>query len=291
MVVEVTCPEEAEPGSRITVYWEYKLGRPSQSDWIGYYKRSRAADSRDYYVYQRTGGTDKGSLEFVVPNKLGICEFRLFQNNSYKVVARSARGVRVGNAVAVQATLRDGVITAAVAYRDKAAQHSTWDWLGLYRADETDNRAYFEGMSAYVTKDAIPFKAPRRPGRYVVRYFQSGSGYSELAQSNVVEVDDNDVLKVVVAAAQGVPAVGDTVEVVWHLESVTTSHKDWVGLFREGQFNPLMPLAMQHTHAAKPDGSLKFILSRGLTPGRYEFAFVQARSGSAVKTTIPFEVK
>jgi len=288
VVVELTCPADAEPGSRITVYWEYKLGRPSQSDWIGYFKRSRAVDSRDYYTYQRTGCSEKGSIEFIVPNKLGICELRFFQNNSYKVLSRSS-SIRVGNAVTLDASLKEGSIVVTVRYADKAKQHSTWDWLGLYSADQIDNRTYFEGMCAYVTKDAIPFQQPRKPGRYVVRYFQSGSGYSELAVSNYVDIDDNDSFKVV--NKSNVFAVGDTAEVVWRIESINAAQKDWVGLFREGEFNPLAPLAMQHTHASKPDGSLKFILSRGLTAGKYEFVFVQARSGTPVKRTLPFTVQ
>lgn len=289
VVIEVTCPPSAEMGSRITVYWEYKLGRPSRSDWIGYFKRSRDPDSRDYYTYQKTGGADKGSIEFVVPSKLGICELRFFQNNSYVVAARSGP-IRVGNAVTVQATLKDGVINAAVQYADKTKDHSTWDWLGLYSTEEKNNRSYFEGMCAYVTKDVVPFQAPRKPGRYVIRYFQSGSGYSELATSNMVEIEDHDVLKVIVPSG-GAAKVGETVEVVWRIESINPALKDWVGLFREGEFNPLAPLAMLHTHATKPDGSLKFILSRGLTPDQYEFVFVQARSGTIVKRSLPFKVE
>jgi hypothetical protein len=125
--VEITCPESAEMGSKMTVYWEYKRGRPSMSDWIGYFKRSRSDQSRAYYVYQKTGGSEKGKLEFVVPSKLGICEVRMFQNNSYTIIARS-KPIRVGNNVAVEAHLAsDGQVQVKCVYANKS-QASSWDW-------------------------------------------------------------------------------------------------------------------------------------------------------------------
>lgn len=289
VMVELTCPSEAEMGSLMTVYWEYKTGRPSMSDWIGFYKRSRPVDSNDYYVYQKTGGSEKGKLEFVVPKKLGICEVRLFQNNSYKMVARSGP-IRVGNDVKLAASIKDGVVNVAVTYSNKSKQHSTWDWLGLYRVEETDNRSYHDGMCAYVTKDVVPFQAPRKPGRYVVRYFQSGSGYSELAQSNTFDVDDKDFIRIV-GNETGKFNQGQTVEVAWFVESVIRSTKDCVALFREGENNPLVAPMLQPTHTHASGGSLKFELGFGLRPGRYEFAFISAKSSSLViKRTPPFEL-
>ncbi len=228
--IELTCPEAADMGSNMTVYWEYKKGRPSLSDWIGYFKKSRGDDSRAYYVYQKTGGSEKGKLEFVVPSKLGICEVRMFQNNDYKMVARS-KPIRVGNRCSIDARLGDdALVHVKCNYADKS-QASSWDWVGLYPVAEKDNGQH-KGAYVYLSKDSVTLPAPKKPGLYVVRYFQSGSGLSALAESAVVEVPDKDALKASVS--------GDMVEVWWHVESCPNSSRDRVALFREGSVNPLV---------------------------------------------------
>lgn len=283
--IELTAPESAEVGSTITVYWEYKNGRPSLSDWIGYYKKSRPIDSNQYYAYQKTGGSEKGKLEFVVPSKLGICEVRMFQNNSYRIAARSGP-IRVGNEVTVTAALKGDTLVCAVTYKDKARQHSTWDWLGVYEEGESDNKAYL--VSAYVTSDCVEIsRPPRRPGRYVVKYFQSGSGYSELGQSSAFEVADRDELSVPNRVERGAFA-----DISWRILSVDPETKDVIRLFRvsEGSLNPLLCLGSQPTHCNQSEGKMKFLISSGVTPGNYELAFFSAKSGKPVKRSIPFEV-
>lgn len=219
---------------------------PSLSDWIGYFKRSRSDDSKSYYAYQKTGGSEKGKLEFVVPSKLGMCEVRMFQNNDYKLVARS-KPIRVGNSVQMRAELRDGLVHVVVMYAD-AKTRSSWDWVGLYAVGERDNGAH-GGRYTYVSKDTVTLPAPKKPGSYVVRYFQSGSGLSELAESAPLAIADNDSVTVAVA--------GTEATVSWHIESVPNSSKDRIGVFKEGVFNPLVPVAMQQTHSNKADGVAK----------------------------------
>ena len=286
--VELTCPSQAEMGSKITVFWEYVSGSPSLSDWIGYYKKSRTEESNQYYTYQKTGGSEKGKLEIVVPSKLGICELRMFQNNDYKLIGRS-RPIRVGNSVSLAASLPDqgAGINVCCTYSNKTVQQSSWDWVAIFEESQEDNRSYI--MSGYVTTDSIHFDL-LKPGRYVARYFQSGSGYSDLAESNVFLIQDRDELKVLTPPDQIIRNA--TVDVSWNIESTRPSSKDRVGLFRVGDaFNPLLPLAVQLTHCNTPSGTLKFFLSPGLAPGMVEFVFMSKGSGKALKKSAPFEIK
>ena len=283
--IDLTCPESAEMGSNMTVYWEYTRGRPSMSDWIGFFKKSRPEDSNSYYVYQKTGGSEKGKLEFVVPSKLGICEVRMFQNNSYKMVARS-KPIRVGNDVTVEVTHMESAqrLIIKCIYGPRSS-HSTWDWVGVYLAGETDNTAH-GGLYTYLKSNEVSLPAPKRPGTYVVRYFQSGSGTSELAESKPFVLADNDDVSLIFDRSTGIA------EVKWHIESVRNSSKDRIALFREGVFNPLMPLSVQLTHSTKPDGLAKFNLSSAaLGPGRYQFVFIANGTTQAIKKSEPFELK
>jgi hypothetical protein len=162
------------------------------------------------------------------------------------MVARSAP-IRVGNGVQLRCELSGGALLVSLLYADPRAR-SSWDWVALYAAGETDNGAH-GGCYAYVTKDVVSLAAPKRPGAYVVRYFQSGSGLSELAESAPVTVADRDSVTVAVAGAEAT--------VSWHIESVANSSKDRIALFKEGVFNPLVPVAMQLTHSNKADGVAK----------------------------------
>jgi len=285
-VVELTCPAEAEMGSKITVFWEYKSGKPSLSDWIGYYKKSRDEHSNQYYTYHKTGGSEKGKLEFTVPNKLGICEMRMFQNNNYNPIARSG-AIRVGNRVSLAVDVKAGEpLTVTCSYSDRSKQHSSWDWVAIFEETQQSNRVYL--CSAYVTKDAV--KLPlKKPGRYVARYFQSGSGYSDLAESPVFEIPDRDWIKVITPERD--IRRNASVQVQWNIESIDPSSKDRVGLFRAGEFNPLLPLSIQLTHCNKASGTLNFQLSPGLAPGMFEFVFMARNSSKPVKRSVPFEIK
>lgn len=69
---------------------------------------------------------------------------------------------------------------------------------------------------------------------YVVRYFQSGSGLSSLAESVPVVVADKDELRAAIVVSS------DVIEVTWHIESIPNSSRDRVALFREGAVNPLV---------------------------------------------------
>jgi len=285
--VELTCPAEAEMNSKITVFWEYKSGKPSLSDWIGYYKKSRPEKSNQYYTYAKTGGSEKGKLEFTVPAKLGICEVRMFQNNDYNMVARSSP-IRVGNSVTLEVDdsrlASDGTLAVACSYKSKQ-QHSGWDWVGVFEEQQKDNRLYV--CSAYVAKDKLSLPL-RKPGRYVVRYFQSGSGYSDLAESAVFEVPDRDWIRI--NTSQELIRRNQMVEVEWNIQSIDPSSKDRVGLFRAGEFNPLMPLSIQNTHCNKASGTLKFQLSQGLAPGSFQFVFMANGSSRPVKKSPSFVI-
>ena len=301
VVVEIKAPSEAEGGSLMTVYYEYKKGRPSLSDWIGYYKKSRPLDSSDYYTYQKTGGSEKGKLEFVVPSKLGICELRFFQNNSYKAIGRS-EPIRVGKDVKVKAELKGDVVHCQVVYANKGRDHSTWDWVGIYKVGETENRNIFDGIQSYVTKDSLTLAAPRAPGQYVVRYFEFYSRYSPLAESEPFEVQDKDYIKVSCfpffpfwfltyifqVLTEGEVSLGDVVEVAWHIESVKPSTKDYVAIFKAGEINPLLCLDRQYTHGTNADGSLKFEIK--VTPGLYDFVFIAANTSAPLKRSNSFKV-
>ena len=219
----------------------------------------------------------------------------MFQNNDYRMIARS-KPIRVGNSVELRAELAGGQVQVTLLYSDPKAR-SSWDWVALYAAGETDNGAH-GGRYAYVAKDVLALPAPKRPGGYVVRYFQSGSGLSELAESRPIQIADSDSVSVSVS--------GGEATVSWHIESVANSSKDRIALFKEGVFNPLVPLAVQLTHSNKADGVAKvsrrcwlLVCVRSLetaqfslpsVAGRYEFVFIANGSAHPVKKSPPFEI-
>jgi hypothetical protein len=229
VLVELTASTtHAMPGDSVTVTWRFKRGAPTSRDWLALYKASRPHDSKQYYLTQYTDGEATGQATFVVPAKLGVCEFRFFQRGDYKVVSRSA-ALHVGPRVELTARIEGS--TVVVRKRQVSGTPSSYDWVALFDEAQTDGKA-FVGAYAYIATDADAtalLKLPKTPGRYVVRFFAGSSGYSPLATSNVVAVDNND--RVVAAPASVKAGAKGALSVTCHCESVDAHKSNWIALF------------------------------------------------------------
>jgi hypothetical protein len=231
-VVELTVStQHAMPGDSVTVHWRFKRGAPTARDWLALYKASRPADSKQYYLTQYTDGEATGQATFVVPAKLGVCEFRFFQRGDYNIVARST-ALHVGPRVDLSARIEGS--TVVVRKRQVSGVASSYDWVALFDEAQTDGKV-FVGAYSYVATDADAttlLKLPKTPGRYVVRFFSGSSGYSPLATSNVVVVDNRD--RVTVAPASIKAGSKATISVTCHIESVDAHKSHWLALFVAG---------------------------------------------------------
>lgn len=232
VVVELTVStQHAMPGDSVTVHWRFKRGAPTARDWLALYKASRPADSKQYYLTQYTDGESTGQATFVVPAKLGVCEFRFFQRGDYSIVTRSA-ALHVGPRVDLSARIEGS--TVVVRKRQVSGVASSYDWVALFDESQTDGKA-FVGTFSYVATDADAttlLKLPKTPGRYVVRFFSGSSGYSPLATSNVVVVDNRD--RVTVAPATIKVGSKASISVISHIESVDAHKSHWLALFVAG---------------------------------------------------------
>jgi hypothetical protein len=160
--IELSTPH-AMPGDKITATYRYKKGAPTKRDWVGFYKGTRALDSNQYYTQKYTDAQPTGRVEFVVPNKLGVCELRFFQNGNYEFVARSPP-LHVGPRVAVCARIEG--LSVVVRRQQLSGSASTWDWVAIYAHDEP-NCTKMIGAHQYLSAEpdaTTILKCPKQPG-------------------------------------------------------------------------------------------------------------------------------
>merc|ERR1712000_545358 len=278
--------KHAMPGDTVTVTYRYKKGEPSSKDWIGFYKGTRAATSRDYYTQQYTDGQATGRIAFKIPSKLGICEFRFFQNNDYNVVTQSAP-LHVGPRATLTARI-EGSSTVVVRRVQLSGVPSSWDWVALYDHDQVDARQFAPGSTfAYIgteTDAATTLACPKTPGKYNVRWFSSGSGYPPLAVSNTIVVDDND--KVNVEPVNGpVARIGQPLRVACDISSIPAHKSHWVAVFDatdSDNHNYIDTYWYCPNWTATVDAPKE--------PGTYVVRAFQRGSYKVIKESAPFEV-
>ena len=79
----VTNPAYAKPGETVTVTY---AGAPGyKTDWIGLYPKSAPSD-RSWLTWKYTEGAKSGQMTFTAPQTPGEYNFRLFENDGYKLL-------------------------------------------------------------------------------------------------------------------------------------------------------------------------------------------------------------
>jgi len=271
--LELSTPH-AMPGDKIVVTYRYKKGTPSKRDWVGFYKGTRPLDSNQYYTQKYTDTQPTGRVEFVVPNRLGVCELRFFQNANYELIARSA-ALHVGPRVTLTARIEG--LSVVVRRQQLSGTASTWDWVAMYAFDEQDCTKMI-GAHQYLSAEpdaTTILKCPKQPGAYEVRYFAGASGYSPLAKSNKLIVDDNDSVVVTQIGSEKLSVVCD-------VASLDAHARHWLAVFAVGE-------ADNHSYIGSyvycPAWKVPVTLDAPKTPGDYEVRLLQRGSYQVIKAS------
>ena len=163
---------------------------------------------------------------------------------------------------------------------------SSYDWVALYAADQSDGRQFI-GSYSYVATDADAttlLKLPKTPGSYVVRFFAGSSGYSPLAQSNELVVENTDKLSVALESSDA--GAKQALSVVAHVDSIAAHGNNWAGVFALGT-------ADQHNflrYAYVPTWGVPVRLDNPSQPGQYVVRLFPRGSFKPIKESEPFTI-
>jgi hypothetical protein len=230
---KLVCPTIARLGDMVGVSWDLGLvpeeyaqsPQPSKDGWIGLFKQNQPSNAR-YVTYQKTYES-RGILDFAVPG-LGTWEFRYFPDSSYECTMKSNLLV-VGPQVELEATLDEERGVVNVCCRQLIGQTSSSDWIGLYNVETYHNKEYLGHQYVGDLSAPLSFPAPKLPGYYELRYFPAASSYNDVARSNLITIEDRDVI--VAAPSRVVQGSNEPLTVTWQIYSTPPSKWDWVGLY------------------------------------------------------------
>jgi hypothetical protein len=113
-----------------------------------------------------------------------------------------------------------------------------------------------------------------------VRYFAGSSGYSPLAKSNVLVVDDNDTVLVTQIA-------NDKLSVVCDVASLDAHARHWLAVFAVGEADNHQYVG---SYAYCPAWKQPVIIDAPKTAGDYEVRLLQRGSYDVVKASNMFRV-
>jgi hypothetical protein len=271
---KLSCPTSARVDDTVAVTWDLgPLSDADPDDWIGLFKQNQPSNS-NYVSYQKTNGARSGSLTFTVP-ALGSWEFRFFPRNSYEYTLRSNLLV-VGCNVQLIALLDPSNSQIKLTLRLIHGHIDANDWIGLYKASTYHNKEYI--AHKYVGEEGnrvFYFDAPRQPGQYQLRYFPANSSYNDVARSNLITIEDRDM----VLATPSMLDVNsrEKISVSWRISSTETTKWDWVGLYEVGTDTYL-----EYRYVEPGKNSTTFACPT--KPGTYEARYCLAATSSLLST-------
>ncbi len=185
-------PIRVNPGAEITVNYS---GAPGYDlDWIGIYPASAPSD-RSWLSWQYTRKMKSGTMIFKAPDKPGEYNFRLFENDGYKLLGTSNTVVVenptvTGDNLKIEATPTNVQPGGEITVNYSGAPGYDLDWIGIYPASAPSDRSWLSWQYTRKMKSGtMIFKAPDKPGKYNFRLFEN-DGYKLLGTSNTVEVGD-----------------------------------------------------------------------------------------------------
>ncbi|MFA5385127.1 MAG: hypothetical protein WC364_10765, partial [Eubacteriales bacterium] len=244
-----------DPGTmNITVTYS---GAPGNAkDWIGFYKVGAADGS--YMSYKHLNGSINGSLNFTAPD-VGTYNFRMFENDGYKLLATSNNVITAYNA-SLTAALDASGSSITVTY--SGAPGNAKDWIGIYKVGAADGsyitHKYLKGNK----NGSLSFTAPAtsnvpEAGTYNFRMFVN-DGYTKIATSNEVVIG-KPVCNVTATLS------GGNITVAY--SGAPGNAKDWIGIYKVGAADGSY-ISYQYLKGNK-NGSLSF--TAPATPGTYNF--------------------
>jgi len=132
------------------------------------------------------------------------------------------------------------------------------------------------------------FDAPRTPGTYIVKYFPSLCGYTDIFRSLPIVIPKRDVLMVESIFTQEIPNRIKTFKLRWNIFSLLPSESDYVGLYELEAPNNFY---MEYKYIDSSSGCIYFTAPTGI--GKYQFRYHSA-SQSKYQDVIrsdPVEIK
>ncbi len=260
------------------------------TDWVALYKVG--GNDNNYLSWKYVLSS---SLSFSMPSEAGDYEFRLFENNGYKLLAKSPV-IKVGSVqpaptptptpapsgVTITANATSVAPGGSVSLTIQNPNATAKDWVGLF-AIGAANGNYLSWK--YVSGSSLQFTMPSEAGDYEFRLFQN-DGFKMLAKTALIKV----------GAVTPTPTGGYTlnvdkttaapsanVSVIFSTGANAATAKDWVGLYVSGNTNQGGFITWQYT-GGKTSGSLIFKMPTQI--GTYEFRFFKNDSYK-VETTSP----
>lgn len=198
-------PTNIPPGGTVTATWS-GIATPSSSDWVGLYVPGTAPTAYLDWIYvscskAASAARSAGTCSFVLPASLalGTYELRLFANNGYTELAKSAAFTVAGSSSNVSLSVAPASVAAGgtvTADWSGIAAPRPRDWIGLY-APGAAATAYIKWIYVSCSKAPVaprsagscPFTLPASlaPGSYELRLL-ADDGYAQLTVSNAFTV-------------------------------------------------------------------------------------------------------
>ena len=170
-------------------------------DWIGVYKPD--ADHIDYLSSAFLYGETNGTVEIFMPVEPGEYLLKMFEDNSYTMIAQSEIFTVVEETAIItpDATLITDYLTVLEVNVDGAfageqitvsytgAPGNATDWIGLYEVGDTQGYIIDWQYTEGTPEGTLDFYAPEEPGNYVFRFFPNDT-FDIIAESNPIAVLD-----------------------------------------------------------------------------------------------------
>jgi len=170
-------------------------------DWIGVYKPD--ADHIDYLSSAFLYGETNGTVEIFMPVEPGEYLLKMFEDNSYTMIAQSEIFTVVEETAIItpDATLITDYQTVLEVNVDGAfageqitvsytgAPGNATDWIGLYEMGDTQGYIIDWQYTEGTPEGTLDFYAPEEPGNYVFRFFPNDT-FDIIAESNPIAVLD-----------------------------------------------------------------------------------------------------
>jgi len=115
--------QQVKPGDPIVVKFSGAPGNPK--DWIGLYPESAAPD-RSWLSWKYTSGKTSGEITFSAPATPGRYNFRLFPNDSYKLLSTSSSFVVSKTSASPQNSLPVDIAGSWYGNQDQRARLNFW---------------------------------------------------------------------------------------------------------------------------------------------------------------------
>ena len=244
------------PGSDMAVAY---LAPGNFSGWAGIVRANLpgvGSGQRDALSHQNLAGPS-GKLNLKAPDTEGPYEIRMY-NMADAPVASLPFNVSIPTITATPASLST---CEQITVDYTGAPGFENDWIAMYESNSTDisfiNRQYLEGNENGTVDLYLP-----DPGSYILRMFQNDS-YTELAESNSIEVKEYSGRKVIASPSHVAP--GGTVTVTyWGAPASGTGIIGMYGVSRPDKF-ALEKRALGSKNCGRMTWQLPY------EPGNYDF--------------------